>query len=53
VANYSIPELQTGTYQLTVKKSGFETLTVNNVVVEISGERESMCASQWLGRLTR
>jgi outer membrane receptor protein involved in Fe transport len=37
--NYTIAELQTGTYQMIVGKSGFQTLTVNNVLVEVAGER--------------
>ncbi len=37
--NYSINELQIGAYQVVVAKSGFETLTVNGVIVEVAAER--------------
>ncbi len=37
--NYSITELQTGAYQVIVSKTGFETLTINGVAVEVSAER--------------
>lgn len=37
--NYSISELQIGTYQVAVSKSGFQTLAINEVSVEIAGER--------------
>src|SRR5438132_13210163 len=37
--NYTIAELPIGTYQVTVKKSGFQTLAVNEVTVEVAGER--------------
>lgn len=37
--NYSINELQIGTYQVVVTKSGFETLTINGVTVEVAAER--------------
>src|SRR6476660_1670366 len=36
---YSIPELQTGTYEVKVEKSGFESSTVTGVLVEVSAER--------------
>ena len=39
VGNYSINELQIGTYQVVVQKSGFEPLTINNVTVEVAAER--------------
>ena len=39
LGNYSITELQIGTYQLVVTKSGFQTLSVNEVSVEVAGER--------------
>src|ERR1700730_2519257 len=32
--NYSLTELQIGTYQVIVRKAGFETLTINGVAVE-------------------
>jgi hypothetical protein len=37
--NYTLTELQTGTYQVIVTKAGFETLTINGVVVEVAAER--------------
>ena len=37
--NYSISELQIGKYQVTVTKSGFQTLVINEVLVEVAGER--------------
>ncbi len=37
--NYSINELQIGTYQVVVEKSGFEPLTINGVTVEVAAER--------------
>ena len=37
--NYSINELQIGTYQVVVQKTGFEPLTINGVVVEVAAER--------------
>ena len=37
--NYSINELQIGTYQVVVQKTGFEPLTINNVTVEVAAER--------------
>ena len=37
--NYSISELQIGSYQVTVSKSGFQTLITNEVNVEVAGER--------------
>jgi outer membrane receptor protein involved in Fe transport len=37
--NYTIAELPIGTYQVTVQKSGFETVAVNEVIVEVAGER--------------
>ena len=37
--NYSITELQIGRYQVTVNKSGFQTLVINEVNVEVAGER--------------
>ena len=37
--NYSLPELQTGTYEVTVEKSGFQIYKVTSVVVEVSAER--------------
>jgi len=36
---YSLPELQTGTYTVTVQKSGFQDATVTNALVEVSAER--------------
>src|SRR5258705_3604462 len=36
---YSIPELQTGTYEVKVEKSGFERSTVTGVLVEVAAER--------------
>jgi outer membrane receptor protein involved in Fe transport len=36
---YTIPELQTGTYEVRVEKSGFENSTVTGVLVEVSAER--------------
>lgn len=36
---YTIPELQTGTYEVKVEKSGFQSSTVTGVLVEVSGER--------------
>src|SRR6185436_13435251 len=37
--NYSISELQIGKYQVTVSKTGFQTLVINDVLVEVAGER--------------
>lgn len=37
--NYTLTELQTGVYQVTVSKTGFEPLTINGVAVEVSAER--------------
>src|SRR5262245_41658606 len=37
--NYTIPELQTGTYEVKVEKSGFQSSTVTGVLVEVSAER--------------
>ncbi|MEP6743232.1 MAG: TonB-dependent receptor [bacterium] len=37
--NYTIAELQTGTYEVKVQRSGFQTATVTDVTVEVSGER--------------
>ena len=37
--NYTLTELQTGTYQVIVTKAGFETLTINGVAVEVAAER--------------
>ncbi|HKB66146.1 MAG TPA: carboxypeptidase-like regulatory domain-containing protein, partial [Pyrinomonadaceae bacterium] len=37
--NYSIAELQTGTYEVKVEKSGFQSSTVTGVLVEVSAER--------------
>jgi outer membrane receptor protein involved in Fe transport len=37
--NYTIPELQTGTYEVKVQFSGFQAATVAGVVVEVSAER--------------
>src|SRR6185503_14412490 len=37
--NYSISELQIGNYQVTVTKTGFQTLVINDVVVEVAAER--------------
>jgi hypothetical protein len=37
--NYTLTELQTGAYQVTVSKTGFEPLTINGVAVEVSAER--------------
>lgn len=37
--NYSLAELQTGTYEVKVEKSGFQSSTVTNVLVEVSAER--------------
>src|SRR5882672_3257318 len=37
--NYSLPELQTGTYQLIVSKTGFDTATIDGVVVTVAAER--------------
>lgn len=37
--NYSLSELQIGTYQVVVSKTGFETLTINGVTVEVAAER--------------
>jgi Carboxypeptidase regulatory-like domain len=37
--NYSISELQIGKYQVTIAKSGFQTLVINEVSVEVAGER--------------
>jgi len=37
--NYTLAELQTGTYELKTQASGFQTATVSNVVVEVSAER--------------
>ncbi len=37
--NYTIPELQTGNYEVRVEKSGFQSSTVTGVLVEVSAER--------------
>ena len=37
--NYSIAELQAGTYEVKVEKSGFQSSTVTGVLVEVSAER--------------
>jgi len=37
--NYTLTELQTGNYQVIVRKSGFETLRINEVPVEVAAER--------------
>ena len=37
--NFSIAELQTGTYEVKVEKSGFQSSTVTGVLVEVSAER--------------
>ena len=37
--NYTLSELQTGIYEVTVQKSGFKTATVTGVSVEVSAER--------------
>jgi len=44
--NYSITELQTGTYQVVVRKSGFEALTINGVSVEVAAERRVDAAAE-------
>jgi hypothetical protein len=37
--NFSIPELPIGVYELTAQKEGFQTTTVKDLRVEVSGER--------------
>ena len=37
--NYTIPELQIGTYEVRVQRTGFQPATVAGVIVEVSGER--------------
>src|SRR6266404_486761 len=37
--NYSLAELQTGTYEVKVEKAGFQSSTVTNVLVEVSAQR--------------
>jgi hypothetical protein len=37
--NYTLTELQTGTYQVVVSKTGFQSLAINEVVVEVAAER--------------
>jgi outer membrane receptor protein involved in Fe transport len=37
--NYTLAELQTGTYEIKVQGSGFQIATVSNIVVEVSAER--------------
>jgi len=37
--NYSLAELQAGTYEVKVEKSGFQSSTVTGVLVEVSAER--------------
>ncbi len=39
LGNYTLAELQTGTYELKAQASGFQIATVSNVVVEVSAER--------------
>lgn len=39
LGNYSLTELQIGTYQVIVRKAGFEALTINGVAVEVAAER--------------
>jgi outer membrane receptor protein involved in Fe transport len=37
--NYTLAELQTGTYEVTVQKSGFQTAKVTGVIVEVAAEK--------------
>jgi hypothetical protein len=37
--NFTIPELQVGTYELSVQREGFQTALVTDLTVDISGER--------------
>src|SRR3989442_10475727 len=37
--NYTLAELQTGTYEVKVQSSGFQVATIVGVAVEVSGER--------------
>jgi len=37
--SYTVPELQIGTYSVTVSQSGFQTSATNNVAVDVAGER--------------
>jgi len=39
VGNYTLAELQTGTYEIRVEYSGFQPATVTGVLVEVAGER--------------
>src|SRR5207244_1450915 len=37
--NYTLAELQTGTYEVTVQKSGFQTAKVTGAIVEVAAEK--------------
>src|SRR3990172_3844586 len=37
--NYSLSELQTGTYEVRIEKTGFQSTTVKGVIVEVSAEK--------------
>jgi hypothetical protein len=37
--NYTIAELQTGSYEVTIRQPGFQTAIVTNVIVGVSAER--------------
>jgi hypothetical protein len=37
--NYTVAELPIGTYQLVVSKSGFETLTINDITLAVAADR--------------
>ena len=39
VGNYTLAELQTGTYEIKVERTGFQPATVTGVLVEVAGER--------------
>src|SRR6185295_17896324 len=39
VGNYTLAELQTGTYEIKVEKSGFQAATVTGALAEVAGER--------------
>jgi outer membrane receptor protein involved in Fe transport len=39
VGNYTLAELQTGTYEIRVEKAGFQPATITGALVEVAGER--------------
>src|SRR5580704_5202331 len=37
--SYALPELQIGTYTVTVRQAGFQTFVITGVIVDVAGER--------------